>query len=96
MSPQPDGGAVAERQPAYADSPGVGPFKTDVYVDAIQRARQVADVVIILPHWGREFSGDISYTQRQGAQAMVDAGATLVIGNHPHHVQGVETFPNGQ
>ncbi len=80
---------------ATADSAGVGPFQTDVYVDAIQRARAVADVVIILPHWGREFSGAISYTQRQGAQAMIDAGATLVIGNHPHHVQGVETFPNG-
>ena len=26
---------------------------------------------------------------------MVAAGATLVIGNHPHRVQGVETFPNG-
>jgi poly-gamma-glutamate synthesis protein (capsule biosynthesis protein) len=80
---------------ATADSPGVGPFQTDVYVDAIQRARQVADVVIILPHWGREFSGEISYSQRAGAAAMVNAGATLVIGNHPHHVQGVETFPNG-
>jgi poly-gamma-glutamate capsule biosynthesis protein CapA/YwtB (metallophosphatase superfamily) len=80
---------------AGADSPGVGPFKTEVYVDAIRRARQVADVVILLPHWGREFSGEISYTQRQGAHAMVSAGATLVIGNHPHHVQGVETFPNG-
>jgi len=90
-------GVTAINAPLWADddSPGVGPFKKDVYTDAIQRARAVADVVIILPHWGREFSGEISYTQRQGAQAMIDAGATLVIGNHPHRVQGVETFPNG-
>jgi poly-gamma-glutamate synthesis protein (capsule biosynthesis protein) len=26
---------------------------------------------------------------------MVAAGATLVVGNHPHRVQGVENFPNG-
>ncbi len=90
-------GVTAINAPLWAeeDAPGVGPFKKEVYVAAIERARAVADVVIILPHWGREFSGEISYTQRQGAQAMVDAGATLVIGNHPHHVQGVETFPNG-
>ena len=29
------------------------------------------------------------------ARKMVAAGATLVVGNHPHRVQGVETFPNG-
>ncbi|MCC7361759.1 MAG: CapA family protein [Anaerolineales bacterium] len=80
---------------ATASEPGVGPFKTSVYTAAIQQARQIADVVIVLPHWGREFSGEISYTQREGAQAMVNAGATLVIGNHPHRVQGVETFANG-
>jgi poly-gamma-glutamate synthesis protein (capsule biosynthesis protein) len=90
-------GVTAVNAPLWATDtePGVGPFKTDVYVDAIKRAKELADVVIILPHWGREFSGEISYTQRQGAHAMVEAGATLVIGNHPHHVQGVETFPNG-
>lgn len=80
---------------AEADAPGVGPFQTDIYVAAIQRARELADVVIILPHWGREFTNQISYSQQLGAYAMVNAGATLVIGNHPHRVQGVETFPNG-
>jgi poly-gamma-glutamate synthesis protein (capsule biosynthesis protein) len=80
---------------ATADSPGVGVFRTEIYVEAIQRARQAADVVIVLPHWGREFSDQISYEQRAAARAMVAAGATLVVGNHPHRVQGVETFENG-
>jgi poly-gamma-glutamate synthesis protein (capsule biosynthesis protein) len=80
---------------ATADSPGVGVFRTEVFVEAIQRARALADVVVVLPHWGREFSADISYEQRAAARAMVAAGATLVVGNHPHRVQGVETFENG-
>lgn len=87
--------AVNDPTWATADSPGTVPFQPAIFLDAIRRAKAVADVVIVLPHWGREYTGDISYPQRQGAAAMVAAGATLVIGNHPHHVQGVETFPNG-
>jgi poly-gamma-glutamate capsule biosynthesis protein CapA/YwtB (metallophosphatase superfamily) len=90
-------GVSAVNGPTWAtdNTPGTVPFQAQVYVDAIRRARAQADVVIVLPHWGREYSGDISYQQRQAAAAMVAAGATLIIGNHPHHVQGVETFPNG-
>lgn len=80
---------------AGPESPGAAPFLKDVYVEAVQRARAQADVVIALPQWGREFTGQLTWEQAQGAQALVDAGATLVIGNNPHHVQGVETFPNG-
>jgi poly-gamma-glutamate synthesis protein (capsule biosynthesis protein) len=87
--------AVNDPTWATANTPGTVPFQASVYLDAIRRARAIADVVIVLPHWGTEYSGTISYQQRQAAAAMVAAGATLVIGNHPHHVQGVETFPNG-
>jgi poly-gamma-glutamate capsule biosynthesis protein CapA/YwtB (metallophosphatase superfamily) len=90
-------GVSAVNDPTWAgeSAPGTVPFQAQVYVDAIQRAKAQADVVIVLPHWGREYTGDISYEQRQGAARMIAAGATLVIGNHPHHVQGVETFPSG-
>ena len=90
-------GVSAVNGPTWAslDSPGTVPFQAEIYLDAIRRARAIADVVIVLPHWGREYSPDITYEQRRAAAAMVAAGATLVIGNHPHHVQGVETFPNG-
>ena len=90
-------GVLAINAPIWAgdDSAGAVPFQAAIYLDAIRRAREIADVVIVLPHWGREYTGDISFEQRRAAAQMVAAGATLVIGNHPHHVQGVETFPNG-
>jgi poly-gamma-glutamate synthesis protein (capsule biosynthesis protein) len=75
-------------------APGTAPFQPEIYLDAIRRAKAQADVVVVLPHWGTEYSSRINWEQITSAQAMVDAGATLVIGNHPHHVQGVETFPN--
>jgi poly-gamma-glutamate capsule biosynthesis protein CapA/YwtB (metallophosphatase superfamily) len=64
-------------------------------VSAIRQARAVADVVVVLPHWGREYSDEINWSQVIGAEEMIAAGATLVVGNHPHRVQGVEQFPNG-
>ncbi len=88
-------GAINRQIWATADSPGIAPFQTDIFLDAVARARAQADVVIVLPHWGREYSPLITYEQRQAAHRMVEAGATLVVGNHPHRVQGVETLPNG-
>ncbi len=80
---------------AGADRPGAAPFLKDVYLDAVRRARAQADVVIVLPQWGREFTGQITWEQALGAQALVEAGATLVVGNNPHHVQAVETLAGG-
>jgi len=55
----------------------------------------VAEVVIVLPHWGIEYAPTPTDAQLEWAQAMIAAGATLVIGNHPHVVQGIEQFPSG-
>jgi poly-gamma-glutamate synthesis protein (capsule biosynthesis protein) len=80
---------------AAESSPGTGPFESKIYTEAIRRAKEQADVVIVLAQWGREFSEQITWLQAAGAQKMVDAGATLIVGNNPHRVQGVQTFPNG-
>ncbi|MBL8055662.1 MAG: CapA family protein [Anaerolineales bacterium] len=80
---------------AGPDRPGAAPFLKDVYLEAVRQARAQADVVVVQPHWGREFTGQLSWEQTGGAQALVEAGADLVVGNNPHHVQAVEAFPNG-
>jgi poly-gamma-glutamate synthesis protein (capsule biosynthesis protein) len=54
-------------------------------------ARQV-DVVIALPHWGTQYTNVAVRDQRRVAAAMVRAGADVVVGGHPHVVQGVELF----
>jgi poly-gamma-glutamate capsule biosynthesis protein CapA/YwtB (metallophosphatase superfamily) len=61
----------------------------------ISAAKQIADVVIVLPHWGVEHDGKPQEIQRAWAQKFINAGASLVIGNHPHIVQPVESFSNG-
>jgi poly-gamma-glutamate synthesis protein (capsule biosynthesis protein) len=80
---------------AEVDTPGTAPFKREAYVGAIRQAQKQADVVIVLPQWGTEFTGQLSWLQVNGAREMAESGATLIVGNNPHHVQGIETLPNG-
>jgi poly-gamma-glutamate synthesis protein (capsule biosynthesis protein) len=42
------------------------------------------DAVIVTPHWGKEYKDEPSDGQKKYAQEWVDAGATAVIGSHPH------------
>lgn len=61
----------------------------DVLAD-IQAAEQVADVVIVCPHWGTEYTTTPSKYQEKFALQMTEAGADIIIGTHPHVVQPVE------
>ncbi len=51
-----------------------------------------ADVVIVWPHWGVEYTAKPTQTQQTLAHAAIDAGADLVIGNHPHWAQAMEVY----
>jgi len=54
---------------------------------AIAAARAHVDAVIVSIHWGYEYELRVDPAQREVARAMMDAGADLVIGHHPHVVQ---------
>jgi poly-gamma-glutamate synthesis protein (capsule biosynthesis protein) len=58
-------------------------------------ARAAADVVVVLLHFGLEGRTEITRAQRAQARAAVDAGAALVLGSHPHVLQGVEQYNGG-
>ena len=57
---------------------------------AIRALRTRVDVVMVLPHWGDQYTSVPVADQRTVARALVDAGADLVVGSHPHWVQGAE------
>jgi poly-gamma-glutamate capsule biosynthesis protein CapA/YwtB (metallophosphatase superfamily) len=56
------------------------------------RSRDQADVVIPLVHWGVEMSPQPESRQRALARRMIDAGATAVIGTHPHVTQTIDVY----
>lgn len=61
----------------------------------VEQARMSHDVVAVLVHWGDEYADAPSWPQREAAFALVEAGADLVVGHHPHVLQGVERHGHG-
>lgn len=64
----------------------------DTILADIQEAKQQADFVVVMPHWGVEYALHFSAKQQQDAHAMIEAGADVVIGAHPHVVEPVEIY----
>jgi poly-gamma-glutamate synthesis protein (capsule biosynthesis protein) len=75
---------------ATDDRPGTNPARLETIEGDVAAARGAADVVIVLFHWGDELSSTPSDRQRRLAHAAADAGADLVVGHHPHVLQGLE------
>ncbi len=81
---------------AGEDTPGIAVLNDENLEAAIDAARQVSDVVILMPHWGPEDVPWPGYIQRNLAQQAVAAGADLVVGNHTHVVQAVQEIEGVQ
>jgi len=81
---------------AGTDRAGVNSAKTDRQrlLDDIAAAADRADYVLVSFHWGLEYDGYAGEAQRTLAHQAVDAGADLVIGHHPHVLQGLEIYKN--
>ena len=79
----------------YHAEPGVAgtaPLNEAFLREDVAAAALAADVVVVLPQWGVEYTADPTSGQRALAAAAVEAGAGLVIGNHPHWVQANEVI----
>ncbi len=68
-------------------------------IEAIKQADSEVEVLMVSVHWGKEYElvpasspGIAPENPLDISQLLIDAGADLVIGNHPHWVQGVELY----
>lgn len=64
-------------------------------IENIKKASEECDLVIGMPHFGDEMHFDMNAVQKQYAHAWVDAGCDIIIGSHPHVLQGMEYYNNG-
>lgn len=72
---------------------GAAPFNAKVVAKSIADLRaEGADLVIVEIHGGFQFSDVASEFAVQAAHAAIDAGADLVVGHHPHVLQGFEWY----
>ena len=75
-----------------ADSPLIIGDANDLegIVNDIEAAEEISDVCVVALHWGVENSDVISDHQRSYAKILADAGADIIIGNHPHVLRDIE------
>lgn len=64
--------------------------ETDVIEQQIKRAKEIADVIIVSPHFGTEISNELKSNQINMARLMIDWGADIIIGTQAHTVQTME------
>jgi len=80
---------------AGPQKPGTA-FGHERYVRAdVAAARRHADIVVVSFHWGQEGKTALRDYQTLLAHAAIDSGASVVLGHHPHVLQGVERYKDG-
>ncbi len=78
---------------ALEDSSGVFRcYDMEKLLQTVGEAREQADFVIAYIHWGTEYSEELEEAQTEGARSLIDAGADVVLGAHPHCLQGAEFY----
>ena len=68
----------------------VSMLEEDHVKETMEKAHELADMVVVFPHWGEEYSTEPVEFQREWAKVFVDLGADVIIGNHPHVIEPVE------
>jgi gamma-polyglutamate biosynthesis protein CapA len=76
----------------FEDRPDVAHLEENRLYGMIKAAKKNCDILIVMFHWGEEFSYYASEHQKTVAHLACDSGADIVIGHHPHVLQGVEKY----
>jgi poly-gamma-glutamate capsule biosynthesis protein CapA/YwtB (metallophosphatase superfamily) len=78
---------------AGVNKPGVAEtYDSTRAKEEIAAAREKHDLVVVFAHWGEEKSDHPRAYEKQLARDYIDAGADLVVGAHPHVLQGFEQY----
>jgi poly-gamma-glutamate capsule biosynthesis protein CapA/YwtB (metallophosphatase superfamily) len=61
-------------------------------IEAVKAARAQCDLLVVSVHWGIEYATTPRPDDIEVAHKMLDAGASVIVGHHPHVLQPVETY----
>ncbi len=83
-----------EGWPYFEDSTGMCQASINDLCENIRffKSSYPAQRVIVLLHWGFEHTTHPAPSQRMEARKLIDAGADVIIGHHPHVIQGMEIY----
>lgn len=75
--------------------PAASYLNEEIMKHDIEVAKTLADIVVVSFHWGDEYQTKHNDWQERVARKAIDAGASLIVGHHPHVVQEVEEYHGG-
>jgi len=68
------------------------PFDQKSAQKIIANYKAKGDIVIVNIHWGTEYQHNFSTIQKEVGHGLIDAGADIIIGHHPHVIEGMEIY----
>ncbi len=71
---------------------GILPLARQLMVEDVQAGAAKADMVIVCLHWGHENQPSVHPRQVEIAHELIDAGASAIIGHHPHLPHAIEIY----
>jgi poly-gamma-glutamate synthesis protein (capsule biosynthesis protein) len=77
---------------AGSEKAGVIPLDLSLIKEDVAKARDEVDILIVSLHWGIEESFEVSREQVEMAHEILDGGADIILGHHPHQFQGIEIY----
>lgn len=81
---------------ANSKKPGmVSGYDPKVILEEVEKAGELCDYLVVYVHWGIERDEMPQQYQHDLGKSLIDAGADIVIGSHPHVLQGIEYY-NGK
>jgi poly-gamma-glutamate synthesis protein (capsule biosynthesis protein) len=83
--------------PFYAstDTSGVARFHIETAREQIPKYKKSVDLLVVNLHWGIEYFHLPTPQQIATARELIDLGADIIIGHHPHTLQGIEKYNGG-
>ena len=65
-------------------------WREEKIIEDVEKAHQLADFVIVCPHWGTEYVLKETESQKKQAKFLADLEVDLVLGTHPHVIEPIE------
>ena len=68
----------------------INPMTEDLMKNDVKSLKENVDFLIVFPHWGEEYSFNPTEFQRNMGKNLLNWGADIVMGSHPHVIQPIE------
>jgi poly-gamma-glutamate synthesis protein (capsule biosynthesis protein) len=80
---------------AFYPPPHVDRYQLRHLLDLVRQSSRAVDLLVVSVHWGISVGHQIATYQQAVGRKLVEAGARIVVGHHPHTLQGVELYRGG-